>query len=52
SAGHPGAWWRKAQLLQALGRPEEAKQAAQEALKLDPKHRGARALVEQLRQGQ
>ena len=52
SAGYPGAWWRKAQLLQALGRPEEAKQAAQEALKLDPKHRGARALADQLRQAQ
>ena len=50
SAGHPGAWWRKAQIFQALGRTEEAKQAAQEALKLDPRHRGARGVLEALGQ--
>lgn len=48
SSGYPGAWWRKGQILQALGRKEEARRAAQEALKLDPKHRGARELVESL----
>lgn len=49
SAGYPGAWWRKGQILQALGRKEEARHAAQEALKLDPRHRGARELLEYLR---
>ncbi len=48
SSGYPGAWWRKGQLLQALGRKDEARKAAQETLKLDPKHRGARELAESL----
>ena len=48
SSGYPGAWWRKGQILQALGRKDEARKAAQAALKLDPKHRGARELLEQL----
>ncbi|HEY3400388.1 MAG TPA: tetratricopeptide repeat protein, partial [Geothrix sp.] len=48
AAGYPGAWWRKGQILQALGRKEEARKAAQETLKLDPKHRGARELLEGL----
>jgi len=48
SSGYAGAWWRKGQILQSLGRKDEAKRAAQEALKLDPKHRGARELVGQL----
>ncbi len=51
SSGYPSAWWRKGQILQALGRKEEARRAAQEALKLDPKHRGARELVDALQQG-
>ncbi|WP_257305028.1 tetratricopeptide repeat protein [Geothrix campi] len=50
SSGYPGAWWRKGQILQALGRPAEARRAAQEALKLDPRHRGARELLEKLGQ--
>jgi len=48
SSGYPGAWWRKGQILQALGRLDEARHAAQEALKLDPMHRGARQLLEGL----
>jgi tetratricopeptide (TPR) repeat protein len=48
AAGYPGAWWRKGQILQGLGRRDEARKAAQEALKLDPKHRGARELLETL----
>jgi tetratricopeptide (TPR) repeat protein len=48
AAGYPGAWWRKGQILQGLGRSEEARKAAQEALGLDPKHRGARELMESL----
>jgi tetratricopeptide (TPR) repeat protein len=50
SSGYPGAWWRKGQILQVLGRKDEARKAAQEALKLDPKHRGARELLEKLGQ--
>jgi len=50
SSGYPGAWWRKGQVLQGLGRKEEARGAAQEALRLDPRHRGARELVDALRQ--
>ena len=48
SAGLPGAWWRKGQLFKDLGRNDEARKAAQEALKLDPRHRGARELLAQL----
>ncbi len=50
SAGYAGAWWRKGQVLKALGRIPEARQAAQQALKLDPKHRGAEELLESLGQ--
>jgi Flp pilus assembly protein TadD len=48
SAGYAGAWWRKGQVLQALGRKGDARQAAQQALKIDPNHRGARELLEGL----
>lgn len=51
SSGYPGAWWRKSQILQSLGRKDEARRAAQEALKLDPKHRGARELMQDLERG-
>jgi len=48
SAGYVGAWWRRGQILKDLGRKDEAKKAAQEALRLDPKHRGANQLQEGL----
>ena len=48
SAGLPGVWWRKGQILRDLGRPDDARHAAQEALALDPRHRGARDLLGQL----
>ncbi|NWJ42147.1 MAG: tetratricopeptide repeat protein [Geothrix sp.] len=48
SSGYPGAWWRRGQILQGLGRKDEARRSAQEALKLDPRHRGARELLEQM----
>ncbi len=51
SSGLPGAWWRKGQILRDLGRKDEARHAAQEALKLDPRHRGARELTEDLDRG-
>ena len=50
SSGYTGAWWRKGQILRDLGRNGEARQAAQQALRLDPKHRGARELLENLGQ--
>lgn len=48
SAGYAGAWWRKGQILQALGRRDEARAAAREALRIDPNHRGAKELLEGL----
>jgi predicted RNA polymerase sigma factor len=48
AAGYPGAWWRKGQILQGLGRKDETRRAAQEALRLDPRHRGGRELLEKL----
>lgn len=48
AAGLPGAWWRRGQILRDLGRMAEAKQSARTALRLDPRHRGARALLAQL----
>ncbi len=50
SGGYPSAWWRKGQILRDLGRQDEARKAAQAALKLDPNHRGARELLEKLGQ--
>ncbi len=49
SSGYPGAWWRRGQILRDLGRPDEARRAAAETLKLDPKHRGAKELMDSLR---
>ncbi len=46
SGGLPALRWRQGQILKALGRREEARAAASEALRLDPQHRGARALLE------
>ncbi len=46
TAGLPGAWWRRGQILMDLGRNDEALRAAQKALELDPRHRGAKALLE------
>jgi tetratricopeptide (TPR) repeat protein len=48
SAGYAGAGWRKGQILQTLGRKDQARQAAQEALRIDPNHRGAKELLESL----
>ncbi|HEY3401450.1 MAG TPA: tetratricopeptide repeat protein [Geothrix sp.] len=48
SSGYPGAWFRKGQILRDLGRTNEARHAAQEALKLDPKHKGAVELIEKI----
>lgn len=48
SGGYPSAWWRKGQILLALGRKDEARASAQAALTLDPRHRGARELIERV----
>jgi tetratricopeptide (TPR) repeat protein len=48
SGGHPAAHWRRGQVLKALGRPEEARKAAEAALALDRKHRGALELLAEL----
>ncbi len=48
TAGYPGAWWRKGQILQDLGRADDAKTAARKALAYDPKHPGAKKLLESL----
>jgi tetratricopeptide (TPR) repeat protein len=48
SGGIPAAQWRRGQILKDLGRKEEARAAAEAALKLDPKHAGARKLLESL----
>ncbi len=48
SGGPPAAHWRRGQILQRLGLALEARAAAREALKLDPKHPGARKLLETL----
>lgn len=46
SGGYPAAHWRRGQILKDLGRPAESRAAAQEALKLDPAHPGAKRLLE------
>ena len=48
TAGYAGAWWRKGQILQALRRTDDAKAAARKALTYDPKHPGAKKLLESL----
>jgi len=49
SGGLPALHWRRGQLLRDLGRKDEAQVAALEALKYDPKHPGAKRLLEMLR---
>ena len=48
SGGYASAHWRKGQILKDLGRKAEAKAEAEAALKLDPKHPGAKRLLEEL----
>ncbi len=40
--------WRRGQILKDLNRPDEARAAAQSALKADPRHPGAKRLIEDL----
>ena len=51
TGGAPSAWWRKGQILRDLGRKDEARTAAQEALRLDPRHRGAGELLASVSDG-
>lgn len=48
TGGYASAWWRKGQILKNLGRIDEAKAAADRALKIDSGHRGAKNLKEEL----
>lgn len=48
SGGYPAAHWRRGQILRDLGRGADARRAAEAALGLDPKHPGARRLLEDL----
>ena len=48
SGGYATAYWRKGQVLKALGRKDEARAAAQAALKLDPKDPKAKRLLKDL----
>ena len=48
SGGYPAAHWRRGQILKDLGRTDEARKAAQAALALDLRHRGAAKLLEEL----
>lgn len=48
TAGYAGAWWRKGQILKDLNRADDAKTAARKALTYDPKHPGAKKLLESL----
>jgi len=48
SGGYASAHWRKGQILKDLGRRSEARTEAKAALQLDPRHPGARRLLEEL----
>jgi tetratricopeptide (TPR) repeat protein len=48
TGGYGSAQWRRGQILQALGRKDEARAAAKAALQLDPKDPKARRLLEEL----
>ena len=48
TGGIASVQWRRGQILKDLNRPEEARSAAHAALKADPKHPGAKRLLEDL----
>lgn len=48
TGGPAAAHYRKAQILQTLGQADQARTEARLALKEDPRHRGARELLDQL----
>lgn len=47
SGGYAAAHWRKGQILRDMGKKAEAQAEAEAALKVDPKHPGARKLLEE-----
>lgn len=49
SGGYAAAHWRRGQILRALGRIPEARAAADQALRYDPKHPGAQELLGELK---
>ncbi len=46
--GYQNVHWRRAQVLNALGRTQEARGAAQEALRIDSNHPGVRRFLKEL----
>jgi tetratricopeptide (TPR) repeat protein len=48
TGGYAALHWRRGQILKELGRPEAARAAAREALRMDPKHPGAVRLLKDL----
>jgi tetratricopeptide (TPR) repeat protein len=48
TGGYASVHWRRGQVLRALGRDGEARAAAQKALEFDPRHNGARELLNNL----
>jgi len=48
TGGYASVYWRRGQVLRTLGRIEEARAAAQKALEFDPRHNGARELLNNL----
>jgi tetratricopeptide (TPR) repeat protein len=48
TGGYAQVHWRTGQILAGMGRPEEARRAAREALRHNPGHKGARELLEDL----
>ncbi|MBK8727270.1 MAG: tetratricopeptide repeat protein [Holophagaceae bacterium] len=48
TGGYASVHWRRGQILRDLGRMDEARQAAQAGLALDPRHPGSRKLLSEL----
>jgi tetratricopeptide (TPR) repeat protein len=48
TGGYASLHWRRGQILKNLGRPDEARSAAQRALTYDSNHRGAKELLNEL----
>jgi predicted RNA polymerase sigma factor len=49
TGGYASVHWRRGQIFQALGQNEQAREAAQRALRFDSQHRGAKELLSALK---
>jgi tetratricopeptide (TPR) repeat protein len=49
TGGYASVHWRRGQIFQALGQNEQAREAAQRALRFDSRHRGAKELLSALK---